>query len=245
MVPGFLTHDWRPVQFTLVLDDFGVKYVGEERAIHRKNTIEENYTVTIEWERQRYIFSTLDWYYKRRQVHLSMPNYVTKALKQFKHKLQKKQHQPCPSAPSIYGAKKQYANPLSTALLLDKKGNKSIQQVCIKFLFLGRALDSTLLFPISVIASQSATTTEDTMQQTQQLPEYIEKQEEVVLTLNASDMKFAAHSNASYLSEPKARSRTGGHFFLSSDSTIPQNNGAVLNTSHIIKHVISSASEAD
>ena len=40
--PGFWTHDWRPVQFTLVVDDFGVKYVGEEHAIHLKNTIKEN-----------------------------------------------------------------------------------------------------------------------------------------------------------------------------------------------------------
>ena len=37
---------------------------------------------------------------------------LTKALKQFKHKLQKKQHQPYPSAPIIYGSKKQYATPL-------------------------------------------------------------------------------------------------------------------------------------
>ena len=54
-------------------------------------------------------------------------------------------------------------------------------------------------------------------------------------------MKLAVHSNASYLSKPKARSRAGGHFFLSSDSTIPPNNGAILNVEHIIRHVMSSA----
>jgi hypothetical protein len=32
---------------------------------------------------------------------------------------------------------------------------------------------------------------------------------------------------------------------MSSDNTIPQNNGAVLNTAHIIKHVMSSATEAE
>ena len=48
LVPWFWTHDWRPVQFTLVVDDFGVKYVREEHGIHLKNTIEENYNVTIE-----------------------------------------------------------------------------------------------------------------------------------------------------------------------------------------------------
>ena len=57
-------------------------------------------------------------------------------------------------------------------------------------------------------------------------------------------MKLAAHSDASYLSEPKARSRAGGHLPPSSDSTIPQKNGSVFNIDHIIKHVMSSAIEA-
>ena len=81
IVPGLWKHKWRPVQFTLVVDGFGVKYVGEEHAQHLKNTREENYTVTTEWDGTRYIGITLDWDYKRRQVHLSMPNYVKKAFK--------------------------------------------------------------------------------------------------------------------------------------------------------------------
>ena len=53
------------------------------------------------------------------------------------------------------------------------------------------------------------------------------------------------HSDASYLSEPKARSRAGGHFFLSNNTAIPTNIGAVLNIAHIIKHVMTSATEAE
>ena len=58
-------------------------------------------------------------------------------------------------------------------------------------------------------------------------------------------MVLAAHSDASYLSEPKARSRAGGHFFLSSGSAVPHNNRAVLNIAHIIKHVMTLATEAE
>ena len=76
------------------------------------------------------------------------------------------------------------------------------------------------------------------MRQIIQLLDYIVTQEKAVLTYNASDMKLAVHSDASYLSEPNARSRAGGHFFLSSDATVPHNNGAVLNIAHIIKHVM-------
>ena len=56
-------------------------------------------------------------------------------------------------------------------------------------------------------------------------------------------MKLAVHSDASYLSELKAKSRAGGHLFLSNEATIPQNNGAILNIVHIIKYVMTLATE--
>ena len=245
-VPGLWKHTTRPIQFTLVVDDFGVKYVGEEHAQHLKSVLEEHYKVTTDWTGTRYIGITLDWDYDKRQVHLSMPGYVQKALKQFQHVWKgKTQDSPFQSEPIRYGAKKQYAKNTSTSPKLNKKGKKFIQQVCGKFLFLGRAVDSTLLCPISAIASQAAEPTEETLRQAMQLLDYLASQEEAVLTYKASEMILAVHSDASYLSEPKARSRAGGHFFLSSDSDIPANNGAILNIAHIIRHVMSSATEAE
>ena len=58
-------------------------------------------------------------------------------------------------------------------------------------------------------------------------------------------MILAAHSDASYLSEPKARSRAGGHIFLSENVEDPPNNGAILTVAQIIKNVMSSATEAE
>ena len=58
-------------------------------------------------------------------------------------------------------------------------------------------------------------------------------------------MVLNIHSNTSYHSEPKARSRAGGNYFCSNNSEIPPNNGAVLNIAQIIKAVISSAAEAE
>ena len=49
------------------------------------------------------------------------------------------------------------------------------------------------------------------MWQTQQLLDYLDTQEEAVLTCNASDMVLAVHSNTSYLSDPKAQIQAGGH----------------------------------
>ena len=83
------------------------------------------------------------------------------------------------------------------------------------------------------------------MKQTQQLFDCISTQEKAVLTYNASNMNLTAHINASYLSKPKERRQSGGHLFLSSDSTVPHNNGAILNIAHVIKHVMTSATEAE
>ena len=70
-------------------------------------------------------------------------------------------------------------------------------------------------------------------------------QDDAILTYSASDMVLAIHSDASYLSEPNARSRAGGHMFMATDEDIPKNNGAVLNISQIIRAVMSSAAEAE
>ena len=58
-------------------------------------------------------------------------------------------------------------------------------------------------------------------------------------------MVLAAHSDASYPSEKNARSRAGGNVFMSDDTAIPSNNGAVITMSQIIKAVMYSAVEAE
>ena len=102
-----------------------------------------------------------------------MPNYVQKALKLFKHKVRKEQHAPYPCAPVIYGAKVQYAKQTTTSPAVDAKTKKFIQQVCGIFLFLGRAVDSTLFCPISAIASQTSNPTEETLEQKYHLLDYL------------------------------------------------------------------------
>jgi len=43
--PGVWSHKSRPIQFSLVVDNFGVKYVGKENAEHLLNTIESTISV--------------------------------------------------------------------------------------------------------------------------------------------------------------------------------------------------------
>ena len=50
-IPGLWKHNSRPINFTLVVDDFGVKYSGKDHALHLKAELETKYKVTIDWER--------------------------------------------------------------------------------------------------------------------------------------------------------------------------------------------------
>ena len=43
VTPGLWAHDTLPISFTLVVDSFGVKYVGEEHAQHLLNTVRKFY----------------------------------------------------------------------------------------------------------------------------------------------------------------------------------------------------------
>jgi hypothetical protein len=58
-------------------------------------------------------------------------------------------------------------------------------------------------------------------------------------------MVLTRHSNVLYLSKTKARSRAGGHFFMSNNTAKPPNKGAILTFAQIIKAVMSLAAEAE
>jgi hypothetical protein len=63
------------------------------------------------------------------------------------------------------------------------------------------------------------------MKKIKQFLDYAASQEDAVITYRKSDMVLAIHSDASYLSEPKARSGAGGHFFLSENDEDPKDKG--------------------
>jgi hypothetical protein len=157
----------------------------------------------------------------------------------------KPQNQPHPSVKKTYGAKVQYVKSPDKAPQLDKVGEKIIQEVTGVFLFLAQAVNGTMLTSLIALASKQASSTELTMEKCLLFLDYAATQDNSILTYKASNMILAIHSNASYLSEQKAQSQAGGHMFMAGDNKIPINNGTVLNTSQMIKSVMSSAAEAE
>jgi hypothetical protein len=74
------------------------------------------------------------------------------------------QDQPHPHVHKTYGVKVQHAKAPNYSSLLDKAGKKFIQEVIEVFLYLTGAVDSTMLTPLSALASKQAAPTEKTMQ---------------------------------------------------------------------------------
>jgi hypothetical protein len=101
--PGLWTHETRSTKFAPVVDDFGIKYEREEDAQHLIDSLTPFYNITVDREGKRFIGLTLDWDYERGEMHISMPEYVEKALKKFNHKPPAKpQNQPHPHQPIVY-----------------------------------------------------------------------------------------------------------------------------------------------
>ena len=255
--PGLFTHTERPVTFSLVVDDFGIKYTSVADAQHLISTLQELYTISIDWTGSLYCGLSLLWDYVARTVDISTPGYVERALVKFLHV--------APSRPDIlrtpgfrHPTGPPYNTPRPTTHLLPSTPQLSDTSN------MSSALSCTTLAPSTPPCSlrsgpshqhkqngTAATTIAIT-----QLLNYCAAHPDAVLRFHASAMILHGHSDASYLSEKKARSRSGGIFFLSSpladpltaptpDSAPPPLNGAVHVHSSIMSVVLSSATEAE
>ena len=113
----------KPVQFSLVVDDFGVNYVGEEHVHHLIQALKTDhkepgdaYKVEVDWKGNLFCGITIEWHYgtgdphdiEGRYLDISMKKYVPKLRKKFNHVLPKKpQHNPFCEEPKKYGTNAQ------------------------------------------------------------------------------------------------------------------------------------------
>ena len=247
--PGLWKHISRPIEFTLVVDDFGVKYVGIEHVNHLIAALKKYFTIAEDWTGSLYCGITLKWDYEKRIVDILMPGYIKKVLQRYSHEKPKK-HQACPYPvePRKYGRAAQDPMEQDTSRNATEKETKKIQKVVGSILYYARGVDSTALVSLSTIASEQAKATGHTIATTEQLLDYMASNPDATIRFYASDMILNIHSDASYLSVRNARSRAGGHFFL---GWMPKNgediklNGAIFTLSTILKFVAASAAEAE
>ncbi len=61
LTPGLWWHSYRPISFTLCMDNFGIKYIGREHAKHLASILSKHYyRCSHNWDRQQCLGMNLD-----------------------------------------------------------------------------------------------------------------------------------------------------------------------------------------
>jgi hypothetical protein len=98
--PSLWKHATRPISFTLVVDNLGIKCTHQEDIEHLIKCIKETHKLTMDWGGNLYCGICLTWNYVARTLNISMLGYILKHLQKHKHATPTKlQH--CPYAPQL------------------------------------------------------------------------------------------------------------------------------------------------
>jgi hypothetical protein len=171
---------------------------------------------------------------------------VSRALQRFGvTKLPHLTSTPLPFTTPIYGTGVQLVAPEDTTPPLSAASATRLREIVGVFLFYAVAVDCTMLVALGRLASSQATPTEAVLPNLAHFLQYAASWPNASVVFHASDMLLAVDSDASYLSEPKSRSRAGGRHYLTSSDGISRDNGPVDVVSAIIPSVVSSAFEAE
>jgi len=186
----------------------------------------------------------LTWDYINQHVTTHMPGYIDTALTKYQHpKPVVPQHAPYKATTIHYGAKVQRVEEDKSPPLTPDQ-IKRVQKIVGTLLYYGRVVDSTLLTALSAMAARQSNGTQAVAEACHQLLDYVAMHPNASIRYGC-DMILTVHTDASYLSELGGKSRAAGHFYLTNRNDEDFNNWAILTLSSIIKHVMSSASEAE
>ena len=175
-----------------------------------------------------------------------MDGYISNLLPKYGHKAPTKpQLSPQRHRKINYGSKEQLVAEEDTSPKLNNVGIKCVQGILGALLYYARAFHNRLLVGMREIGAQQASASEQTAAAIDQILDHVATYPNDGITYRASDMILAAHSDAGFNNESKARSHAGAHIFLLENNPTPKWNGDILTIAQIIKFLISSAAESE
>ena len=144
-------------------------------------------------------------------------------------KPKKPQHYPHRHRPIDYGATHQLVQPTDDSPYLNEKVIKRDQVILGALLYIGQAVNNKLLVALSAIESRQAATTEEKKYAIEQLLDYVATYPDDGILFRKIDMILAAHADAGFLNESKARSRakTKSQWISFNNSTNHQNSHGI------------------
>ena len=153
-IPGLWKYKSNNVSFTLVVDDFGLKYTNIKWLNHFINALKSKYVIIINITGNLHIGVTLQWNYKDSKIHYSMPGYLLWLLQRLLHiKLKSNQDSFSPALHINYGEKKNAFEDKDLPIL-EKEGITIIQSIVGISLYFRQIIDNTILVVVNNIGSQ-------------------------------------------------------------------------------------------
>jgi hypothetical protein len=243
--PDIWKHKWRPIQFCLIVDDFGIEYVGIKDFNHLLSVLQRYRQVQTNMAGNKIVVLNIHWDIPSKQVRINMRSYVKDLLLSLNWPMPKKpQLLPFAPTPIVYGQKTQFTLDKDTLASLLPECIKRVQKIIRSLLYYAWAVDNKPLVSLNAISARQAKATIHTGQLVKTLLNYVATYPNNGIVYRASDMVLCAHADAGYLNETWSRSRAEAHIYLLDDYPTPRFNGTVLTIGAIIKFVIASAIKA-
>ena len=242
--PCLFRHCTNGVAFTLVVDDFGVKFAHQAAADHLICCLRKYYTLKVNMNPTHYLGLQIDFDHTAREVTLSLPDCIPKALAQFTPHSTDTAKSPAIYYAPRYGSDNQRPLDLDDSPLLTEEERHTLQQITGVLLYYCLAVDLTGLPAVTAIASALSSASHLTRKATHRLLAYFRHYPNNALVLKACKMRLHMQSDASYLTRSNGRSVAGGIAYLGNDDPT-EINGAIVAFSSVITNVMASIGEAE
>ena len=149
--------------FSLVVDDFGIKYVDKADVEHLLQALRLLYRITFDWSGTKYLGFTIDHDKTSHTISISLPEYIPRLLE----RLQIPKEGPVVLSPAPYtfvprGKQDTAEEQVVSPSLVDPKRIKKIEVVVGSLLYYARWVDSTILCDVNRLGSQQSEPTEAT-----------------------------------------------------------------------------------
>ena len=245
-VPCMFAHSKAPISFSLVVDDFGIKYTNDEDIADLVRVLKLKYQLRVDLTGSKYIGVRLDWDYTANTMVPSMPTYVAAGIARF-----------CPNgAPKPSKTPGSYAQPtfgapdlgatVDETPLVSASSKQFIQEVVGYFLFYARMIDHLMLPSLTFISKKQSAPTEATLAATHKFLGYAAAHDNLRVVVKASDMILTVVSDGSHLSQENAGSIAGGYHYLGDkDASHHSLNAPILAVCSSITTVCGAASETE
>ena len=251
--PMLFRHATLPITFTLVVDDFGIKYDSPSDLDHLISCLSQKYELKVHrtGNLYKYLGYTIDYDRTARTLELSMPDYIPAMLERLRPNCSRTAPSPAIYTPPSYGQKSPQLTPTDASPDASPAQKKIIERVVGSLLFYARAVDASFLTAVGALSAHQSSPTLTHVAAADRLLSYACSHPHHTRMIRPSNMILSGITDGSYLSRPNSGSVAGGSFHLgpipSADASTPPHtpNAPLHQFSTRIPVVVASAAECE